>query len=83
MTAGIIISVLVVVCFIAVRSYVKKLAHGCCGGGGDKEQKLTKTTDLSEFRFRVISAATTATRLVVVVFPSVCTFTVIVTEIQL
>ena len=51
MTAGIIISVLVVVCFIAVRTYIKKLAHGCCGGGGDKEQKLTKTVDLSEFRY--------------------------------
>lgn len=83
MTAGIIISVLVVVCFIAVRTYIKKPAHGCCGGGGDKEHKLTKTADLSEFRFRVISVATTATRLVVVVFPGVCTFTVIVTGIQL
>ena len=51
MTTGIIISVLVVVCFIAVRTYVKKLAHGCCGAGGDKEQKLTKTADLSEFRY--------------------------------
>lgn len=51
MTTGLIISVLVVVCFIAVRTYVKKLAHGCCGAGGDKEQKLTKTADLSEFRY--------------------------------
>ena len=52
MTTVIIISVLIVVCFIAVRTYVKKLAHGCCGAGGDKEQKLTKTADLAEYKFR-------------------------------
>ncbi|MGN1110127.1 MAG: heavy-metal-associated domain-containing protein [Oscillospiraceae bacterium] len=52
MTTGIIISVLIVVCFIAVRTYVKKLAHGCCGAGGDKERKLTKTVDFSEYKFR-------------------------------
>lgn len=51
MTTGIIISVLVVVCFIAVRNYVKKLAHGCCGAGGDKERKITKTADLAEYKY--------------------------------
>lgn len=52
MTTGIIISVLVVVCFIAVRTYVKKLAHGCCGAGGDKERKIAETADLSDCKYR-------------------------------
>lgn len=51
MTTGIIISVLVVVCFIDVRNYVKNLAHGCCGAGGDKERKLTKIVDLAEYKY--------------------------------
>ncbi|MGN0682891.1 MAG: heavy-metal-associated domain-containing protein [Oscillospiraceae bacterium] len=52
MTTGIIISVLIVVCFIGLRTYVKKLAHGCCGAGGDKERKIVKTADLAEYTFR-------------------------------
>ena len=52
MTTVIIISVLIVVCFIAVRTYVKKLAHGCCGAGGDKERKIAETADLSDCKYR-------------------------------
>ena len=51
MITAIIIVLLVVVCFIAVRTYVKKLVHGCCGAGGDKERKLTKTADLAEYKY--------------------------------
>ena len=51
MTTGIIISALVALCFIAVRTYVKKLAHGCCCAGGDKERKLTKTANLAEYKY--------------------------------
>ncbi|MGN0682852.1 MAG: heavy-metal-associated domain-containing protein [Oscillospiraceae bacterium] len=51
MTTGIIISVLIVVCFIGLRTYVKKLSHGCCGAGGDKERKVTKTADLAEYKY--------------------------------
>lgn len=36
---------------MAVKSYAKKLAHGCCGAGGDKERKLTKTVDLAEYKY--------------------------------
>lgn len=36
----IIILILVLVCIYAVRSYMKKLAHGCCGAGGDEEKKV-------------------------------------------
>ena len=52
MTTAIIIVLLVGACVIAVKSYAKKLAHGCCGAGGDKERKLTKTADLAEYKFR-------------------------------
>lgn len=36
----IIILLLVVICIYAVRSYMKKLASGCCGAGGDAEKKI-------------------------------------------
>ena len=52
MTTAIIIVFLVGSCVMAVKSYAKKLSHGCCGAGGDKEQKLTKTADLAEYKFR-------------------------------
>ena len=43
---------LIVVCLIAVRTYVKKLAHGCCGVDGDKERKIAETADLSDCKYR-------------------------------
>ena len=52
MITAIIIVLLVGACVMAVKSYAKKLSHGCCGAGGDKEQKLTKTADLAEYKFR-------------------------------
>lgn len=52
MATGIIISVLIVLSFIAVRTYVKKLAHGCCGASGDKERKIAETSDLSNCKYR-------------------------------
>lgn len=51
MTTAIIIILLVGACVVAVRSYAKKLSRGCCGAGGDKERKVTKAADLSEFRY--------------------------------
>ncbi len=51
MTTAIIIVLLVGACVIAVRSYAKKLAHGCCGAGGDKEQRFTKTANLLEYKY--------------------------------
>ena len=51
MTAAIIIA-LALVCFIAIRSYLKKLAHGCCGAGGDSEQRICKSADLSGYAHR-------------------------------
>lgn len=52
MTTAIIIVLLVGACVVAVRSYAKKLSRGCCGAGGDKERKVTKTADLAEYTFR-------------------------------
>ena len=51
MTTAIIIVLLVGVCAFAVWSYIKKLSHGCCGAGGDKERKITKTADLAEYKY--------------------------------
>lgn len=36
----IICVVLAAVCIFAVRSYVKKLKHGCCGSGGDAVRRI-------------------------------------------
>lgn len=36
----IIILLLVLIGIYAVRSYMKKLASGCCGAGGDPEKKI-------------------------------------------
>lgn len=46
-----IIAVLALICIFAARSYFKKLAHGCCGAGGDSEQRL-RAADLSGYAFR-------------------------------
>lgn len=35
MGTGFICAILIVICFIAVRSYIKKLAHGRNGSNGD------------------------------------------------
>ena len=42
---------LVGACVMAVKSYAKKLSHGCCGEGGDKERKVAETADLSEYKY--------------------------------
>ncbi len=50
MTAAIIIA-LALVCFLAIRSYLKKIAHGCCGAGGNTERRL-RNADLSGYAHR-------------------------------
>ena len=49
---AVIIIILVLMCVFAVKSYLKKVAHGCCGAGGDKEQNSRKNADLSEYKHR-------------------------------
>ncbi|MDO4322403.1 MAG: heavy metal-associated domain-containing protein [Lachnospiraceae bacterium] len=46
MANAIIILVILVIAVLAVRSYVKKLAHGCCGAGGDDEPVI-KAADMN------------------------------------
>lgn len=51
MATGIIICVIIVICIFTVKSYMKKLTHGCCGAGGDNEKTENHKTDLSECRY--------------------------------
>ncbi len=45
MVEGIIIVVIVLICVVGIKSYAKKLARGCCGAGGEKEEKRVKVQD--------------------------------------
>lgn len=51
MATGIIIGVIIFICIFSVKSYMKKLAHGCCGTGGDNKKTENHKTDLSECRY--------------------------------
>lgn len=31
---------LLFICIYSVKNYLKRIAHGCCGGGGDSEKKI-------------------------------------------
>lgn len=48
----IIVVLIAALCVIGVISYAKKLSHGCCGTGGGSERKVTKTADLSEYKYQ-------------------------------
>jgi copper chaperone CopZ len=53
MTTAIIIIVLVLFAVITVKSYAKKISSGCCGAGGDKEEKITSAdTETSNYPYR-------------------------------
>lgn len=52
MATGIIIGVIIAVCILAVKSYLKKLAQGCCGSGGDKEKTYKTKPDMSEYKYK-------------------------------
>jgi copper chaperone CopZ len=52
MTTAIIITVLVIFAVATVKSYAKKLASGCCGAGGDKEEKVAAAdTDTANYPY--------------------------------
>ncbi len=52
MPTVIICIVIGLVCILGIRSYVRKLAHGCCGGSTDKVKRLKpEDTDLSHYPF--------------------------------
>lgn len=52
MITVIIIVVLAVACFFAVRSYMKKVSHGCCGAGGGEIEEELKKPDISECKYK-------------------------------
>ena len=52
MATGIIIALLIAICITAIKSYLKKLAHGCCGAGGGDEKSEAHKTDLSEYKYK-------------------------------
>ncbi|MCM1579503.1 MAG: ATPase P [Ruminococcus sp.] len=54
MATAVIIVLLVIVCVFSVKSYMKKLSHGCCGAGGDNEGAAADRDnwDISGYNFR-------------------------------
>lgn len=49
----IIISALVIIAIISVKTYLRNLAQGCCGTGGGKESKIkVDKSDVSEYKYR-------------------------------
>ena len=52
MATAIIIILLVLICIFSVKSYMKKLAHGCCGTGGDDEKAPEIKAALSEYKYK-------------------------------
>ena len=52
MATAIIIILLILVCIFSIKSYMKKLAHGCCGTGGDDEKASEIKADTSEYKYK-------------------------------
>ena len=52
MATAIIIILLILICIFSVKSYMKKLAHGCCGTGGDDEKTPETKADISEYKYK-------------------------------
>ncbi|MCJ7836188.1 heavy-metal-associated domain-containing protein [Cuneatibacter sp. NSJ-177] len=52
MSTVIICAALVLICVFSVRSYLKKMKHGCCGAGGYDEKKIRpKDRELSHYSY--------------------------------
>lgn len=52
MSTAVICLLLVVICYAGIRSSVKRIAHGCCGSGGDDVKKIkVKDKELSHYPF--------------------------------
>ncbi|MDE5742342.1 MAG: cation transporter [Oscillospiraceae bacterium] len=52
MATAIILILLILICIFSVKSYIKKLAHGCCGTGDDDEKASETKADLSECKYK-------------------------------
>lgn len=52
MSTAIICGILIIVCIIGIRSSVKRVAHGCCGSGGDEVKKVkVQDKDLTHYPY--------------------------------
>ncbi len=52
MGTAVVLGILLVCCFIGVRSSVKRVAHGCCGSGQDAVKKIKPAdTELSHYPY--------------------------------
>ena len=52
MATGIICIAIGMICILGVKSYIKKLAHGCCGGSTDKvKREKPEDADISHYPF--------------------------------
>lgn len=52
MGTAVIILILLIIAIIAVKSYAKKIASGCCGAGGYKEKKVrVNDKDMSHYPY--------------------------------
>ena len=40
MATGIICIIILMACVFGIKSYAKRLSHGCCGGGGETIKKI-------------------------------------------
>lgn len=52
MATAIIIAVIIGICIISLKSYLKKLSHGCCGAGSDDEKIFETYFNISNCKFR-------------------------------
>ena len=54
MATAIIVLILVLLCIYAVKSYAKKLANGCCGGGdGPVKKEKVRDKDVSHYPYQI------------------------------
>ncbi|MCD7835808.1 MAG: cation transporter [Lachnospiraceae bacterium] len=55
MGTAIICLILLMICIFAIKSYIKKLRNGCCGGESDSEKKLQPLdADTSHYKYKYI-----------------------------
>lgn len=50
---AVIVSALVIIAIISVKTYLKNLTQGCCGSGGGKENEISvDKSDFSEYKYK-------------------------------
>lgn len=55
MGTAIICIILIIICIIGIKSSIKRVAHGCCGSGGDSLKKIkVEDKDLSHYPYKYV-----------------------------